>query len=248
MMFRWLHRLFGLSLLVLLIAMVVIRQNSPNHGTDVPQHDTLPHYVDETLAPQWLDDASDAPTIGDFAFVNQHGDLLTRADLDGRVSVVSFFFTSCGGVCPRVVKNLKAVDEKYSDVALVSYSVMPDHDTVEILAAYALDHDITSANWHLLTGDREAIYTLARESYYAGVANATTGTDDIPHTENVMLVDGSHRIRGVYSGTLAFDIERLVDDINVLKKEHLSPEPPEADSAPQPDATGDPETSGRSTT
>ena len=36
-------------------------------------------------------------------------------------------------------------------------------------------------------------------------------------TETVVLVDGNGHIRGVYNGTLAFDITRLTEDVRTLQ-------------------------------
>jgi protein SCO1/2 len=47
----------------------------------------------------------------------------------------------------------------------------------------------------------------------------TKDSTDFLHTEHVLLVDGGGRIRGVYNGTLALDMEQLEVDINSLSKE-----------------------------
>jgi len=72
----------------------------------------------------------------------------------------------------------------------------------------------------LLTGKQEAIYQLAKKEYYAGdtIGYYQTGNEFL-HTENVILVDQKRRIRGVYNGTLAIEIDRLIEDIETLKSE-----------------------------
>ena len=75
----------------------------------------------------------------------------------------------------------------------------------------------TNPRWHLVTGTREAIYTLAWDSYFADL-EADLADDDFLHTENFILVDKDRRIRGVYKGTLAFDVQRLIEDIALLKQ------------------------------
>ena len=39
------------------------------------------------------------------------------------------------------------------------------------------------------------------------------------HTENFVLVDPNRRIRGFYDGTNSESMERLIEDIDILKKE-----------------------------
>jgi len=180
--------------------------------------DRLPFYDSADFSPSWTPSAH---TIADFALLDQRGETVTRDDLRGKVSVVSFIFTSCRGICPKIVGNLKQVQHAFAGdaaVQMLSYSVWPQVDKVSILDRYAEDNGIDADQWHLLTGDRDAIYALARESYFAD-AGADDGRDDqaFVHTENVVLIDGSGRIRGVYNGTDAFDMERLIEDVAILR-------------------------------
>jgi protein SCO1/2 len=39
------------------------------------------------------------------------------------------------------------------------------------------------------------------------------------HTEHVILVDQSKRIRGIYNGTLSLEMRHLVEDIKTLQQE-----------------------------
>jgi protein SCO1/2 len=53
------------------------------------------------------------------------------------------------------------------EVEMVFFSVRPWLDSVRVLKKYAVKNNIKSKQWHLLTGDKNAIYTLARKSYFA---------------------------------------------------------------------------------
>ena len=64
------------------------------------------------------------------------------------------------------------------------------------------------------------IYDLARKSYMAVKTFGNGDQYDMIHTENFMLIDKSRQIRGFYDGTKAEDIERLLNDIKILKKEY----------------------------
>jgi protein SCO1/2 len=94
-------------------------------------------------------------------------------------------------------------------------------DSVAVLKEYAVKRGVISGKWHLLTGKREDIYGLARQQYFAGdtVGYYQTGKEFL-HTENFILLDTHRRIRGVYNGTLALEMDRLADDIATLKKEN----------------------------
>ena len=107
------------------------------------------------------------------------------------------------------------------DVMLLSHTVTPEWDSVPILKEYAKNKGVISGKWHLLTGNKDEIYSLAKKQYFAGdtIGYYQTGNEFL-HTENFILVDKKRRIRGVYNGTLPLEIERLSDDILELKKEN----------------------------
>ena len=101
---------------------------------------------------------------------------------------------------------------------LISHSVTPDIDDVETLKNYAIDKGVDSEKWNLVTGDKKQIYDLARKSYLA-VKDDGLGNYGMIHTENFVLVDKKKQVRGMYDGTEPEEIERLLHDIEVLKKE-----------------------------
>jgi protein SCO1/2 len=102
-------------------------------------------------------------------------------------------------------------------VWLVSYSVTPEVDAPDLLAAYGQSRGIDPERWRLVTGDRQQIYGLARQSYFADDRRLGAGPDEILHSEKVLLVDGQGRLRGVYNGTLPFDIDHIIEDVRRLQ-------------------------------
>jgi protein SCO1/2 len=177
--------------------------------------DRLPFYDAPDFTPHWTD--SSTHHVGAFSLITQTGASITDADLRGRISVASFMFARCPTICPAVISNLKAVQRAVgaSDVWLVSFSVTPEVDSPALLAELGRARGIDPARWRLVTGDRRQIYTLARDSYFAD-DRRVGGPDEILHSEKVLLVDRHGRLRGVYNGTLPFDIERLLEDIRLL--------------------------------
>ena len=107
-----------------------------------------------------------------------------------------------------------------SDVLLLSHSVTPEIDSVAQLKRYAIKKGVNDTKWNLVTGDKKQIYELARKSYLAVKTDGDGGPFDMVHTENFMLIDKKKQIRGFYDGTNAEDIERLIDDIAILKEEY----------------------------
>jgi len=76
--------------------------------------------------------------------------------------------------------------------------------------------------WQLLTGDKTELYSLARKSFFllkpAEAENMGDAGNDFIHTNNFVLVDQKRRIRGYYDGTNAVEVNKMMNDIERLKK------------------------------
>ena len=117
--------------------------------------------------------------------------------------------------------KLIEVQEKFLDdpeVKIVQHSIRPTTDTVDILKAYANTNGIISGKWHLVTGDRDAIYSLAKTAYFASddLGNIQK-TSDFLHTESLLLIDKNRHVRGIYNGLNSASVAYLISDIETLK-------------------------------
>lgn len=164
--------------------------------------------------------------VGSFAFLNQHGDTVTQDFVSNKVYVAEYFFTTCGSICPIMNKQMKRVNKVYFDnpeVAILSFTVDPDVDTVEQMKRYADEHEVKGDHWQFLTGDKRELYQLARQSYFvlkpAEAENLGDAGSDFIHTNNFVLVDKQSRIRGYYDGTNHDEVGQLIEDIQKLLKE-----------------------------
>ena len=157
--------------------------------------------------------------ISDFSLTNQNGETVTQSKYDNKIYVADFFFTTCQSICPIMTKNMKDIQDKLikdSEVLLLSHTVFPEIDSVEVLKKYAVENQVIDSKWDLVTGDKKEIYDLARKSYLAAKDNSF-GEYEMIHTENFVLIDKKKQIRGFYDGTDPKAIETLLDDIKVLK-------------------------------
>lgn len=153
-----------------------------------------------------------------FSFINQDGNAVTEATVDGKIYLVDFFFTSCPTICPKVKKNMKKIYEQYkdrSDFLILSHSIDTKYDTVGRLAWYANKFNISSDTWHLLTGEKEDIYKMSYQ-YYITALEAEDAPGGFDHSGAVALVDKKRRIRGMYDGTDPERMEALSRDIQLL--------------------------------
>ena len=189
----------------------------------------LPYYNTAEFSPIFINDIDSVPikidhTIGVFNLKDQHNISITEKAVEGKIHIANFFFTGCGSICPGMMNKMRKVNSVFADandVVFLSFSVTPWRDDVNRLNEYATLNQIIANNWHLLTGTRNEIYDLARRSYFAeeqlGFSKDST---DFLHTEHVLLVDKTGRIRGIYNGTLEMDMDQLKEDIFQLKKEN----------------------------
>lgn len=195
-------------------------QSSLTNGEKNMTSGYLPYFNTPELTPDWEIKTHLVPP---FSFKNQNGKIITNDDYKGTIQIADFFFTTCPGICPKLTKNMYNIQQYYksdSIIKLVSFSVMPWIDKVDQLKNYSIANNIDSYKWNLLTGDKEKVYSIARNGYFADENYfKNQNKSDFIHTENFILVDPEGYIRGVYNGTIEFDIERLKRHISILKKE-----------------------------
>ena len=182
----------------------------------------LPYFDSYDFSPKWNSVNHEIPK---FEFINQNGDTITNNDYAGKIYVADFFFTTCPGICPKLTKHMKILEDLYSkndQIKFLSHTVMPWHDSVSVLNEYGKRYDIESKKWNLVTGDKEEIYRVARDGYFADNSFKTQeSVNEFIHSENFYLIDKNGKIRGVYNGTLEIEIERLKRHIKTLEKETI---------------------------
>ena len=155
--------------------------------------------------------------IKNFQLTDSKGELFQSSQLKDKVWVVDFFFTTCGTICPVMTRNMNSLYGGYKsspNVEFVSISVNPEQDTPDVLAKYAQKYQVSTNNWHFLTGTREGITDLTVNSFKIGSIE-----EPIFHSANFVLVDRSGRIRGYYDGTVQEEIMELSRDLKQLIKE-----------------------------
>ena len=125
-----------------------------------------------------------------FAFTNQNRKKITNKDYEGKIYVADFFFTTCQTICPKMTDNMVWLQNKIKDnpkVKLLSHSVFPEEDTVEVLKKYAKEKGVIDEKWNLVTGNQQEIYKIARQSYLVVKTGKPEELFDMVHTENFVL-------------------------------------------------------------
>jgi len=161
--------------------------------------------------------------VKDFSFVNQDSVIVTGKTFEDKIYVTDFFFTSCPTICPimktqmlRVYENIK----DYDDVAILSHTIDPEYDTVALLKDFSERLGVSAPKWHFVTGDKFKIYEQAQRSYMVTAAEDKSAPGGAIHSGAFILVDKEKHIRGFYDGTVAEDVDELMRDIDLLRKEY----------------------------
>lgn len=174
--------------------------------------------------------------VPDFSFTNQNGKIITNKDYEGKVYIIEFFFTTCPTICPRMNHNLVKIQNEFKDFkdfGVASFTINPEYDTSKVLKDYADSYGITNANWHLMTGDKDAIYQLANKGFFIYAAENKDVEGGFEHSGNFALIDKNGYIRSrkdefgnpiIYYRGITSEEEQVNDDgekeqISILKED-----------------------------
>jgi protein SCO1/2 len=167
------------------------------------------------------DELHEIPPI---TFTSAQEKQVNLADLKGHVYVANFFFTRCPNICLTMTSELLRVQERYADAAdfeIVSVSVDPENDNLDVLNTYASTYGIDQNQWHLLRGTREQVRQLATCGLFVVSPQEADSPDAFVHSDKLVLIDRQGHIRGFYSGTDPEDVDRLLVEIELLLNEKL---------------------------
>jgi protein SCO1/2 len=159
--------------------------------------------------------------IPDWSFENQNSQIISSEQLDNKIKLVDFFFTSCPTICPRMTLNMHKIQSILkknclTDIELLSFTVDPIKDTSEKLLEYANSYNVDSTNWNMLTGDQATIYDLGVNGFLVPNQEDALAPGGFLHSEKLILLDQFNRIRGYYDGTDSLNIPIIVQHIQSL--------------------------------
>lgn len=162
-----------------------------------------------------------------FKFTNQDGAEVTEKNLEGKVFVTEYFFTTCPNICPALNTNMRKVYDQYKDepgFVIVSHTCNPETDSAARLKWYADSMKVNTNRWWFLTGRKDSLYNMARQSYLLDDPknNLVKIEDQFMHTQFFALVDKAGQIRKIYDGLKEAEVKKLNEDIAVLLKEPVS--------------------------
>jgi protein SCO1 len=159
-----------------------------------------------------------------FSFTNQDGKKFTQRDVEGKVYVANYFFTTCKSICPRMNNEVKKVYEHFkteNDFLILSHTSDPGTDSSVRLKRYADSIGVTTKNWIFLTGRKDSLYRQARVSYKIDDPNNNVQSidEDFLHTQFLALVNKKGEVVKIYDGLKQSEINELIEDTEKLLKQ-----------------------------
>jgi len=185
----------GLIAVVVLFAVIFIPEivKRLNSGTHIQKED-----LQKRVPLAYININEQKKRIPEFAFYNQDSLLISEQDFIGKVYVVEFFFASCPTICPIMNKNLVEVQNEFLDednFGIASFTIDPEHDTPEVLRAYADRYGIVDMDWHLLNGSVDQVYELANAGFNIYAQQMQNVPGGFEHSGLFALVDKQGYIR-----------------------------------------------------
>jgi len=166
-----------------------------------------------------------ARPVPDFSLIERSGNELTKEDLLGMVWVADFFFTTCPGPCLTLTGKMKELQGKTTDLSelrLISFSIDPEIDSVDVLTNYADAYGADPEKWFFLTGDKEAIHDLSISGFMLPLEEGNP--EEQPeygryvHSTRMAVVDQEGMIRGIYDVGEPGGLEALEVHVRKLSK------------------------------
>lgn len=183
----------------------------------IPQKDGT--FVAREVTKEEEENPWDPNGVEDFSFTDTDGQTVTKQDLLGKPFIISFIFTLCRGPCPNVTKEMKEIQDRLKDYDfnLISLTVDPERDTLDILKQYSKATGANPERWRFLTGKQADIYGLIHRSFLMPVEEEPDRDRkpgfEIIHSTNIMLVDATGRVIGKFNAQKAEEMAKLRKEI-----------------------------------
>ena len=161
-----------------------------------------------------------------FELIERSGQTVHSRDLQGKIWLASFTFTRCLGVCPVMNARAKQIQDAvlqmpgFEDVMLVSFTVDPENDTPQVLAARAKQLEADVSRWLWLSGPQRKIWAVASQGFKLAVEADPDNTDmPIAHSSKFVIVDRDGRIHGYYDSLDPSAVDMVLNEIrNMIHK------------------------------
>lgn len=157
--------------------------------------------------------------IPDFKLVDRNGEEFDDTYLDGKYTIVDFFYTSCPLICPgmsAVMRDIQYATEG-TDIQLLSISIDPEVDTPQVLKNYANGFKADPARWKYGRGTVDMTQILLMGvGFELGALNTEDGFRNIDHPSSILLVGPDRHVIGLYRYSDPDEVQELIEKAREL--------------------------------
>ncbi len=157
--------------------------------------------------------------LPDFKLVDRNGVEFDETFLDGKYTVVDFFYTSCPLICPgmsAVMRDIQFATEG-TDIQLLSISIDPEVDTPEVLKNYANGFKADPSRWKFARGTPDMTQILLMGvGFDLGNLNIEDGFRMIDHPSSILLVGPDRHVIDLYTFSDPDEIQELIEKAREL--------------------------------
>lgn len=157
--------------------------------------------------------------LADWTLTNYTGEPFQLSNLEGKMVLLFFGYTSCPDVCPTTLADLadvkKELADKGDELDVVFVSVDPERDVPERLERYVTGFDPAFFG---VTGSDEELRSMGKEYGLYFEHRNVTGTAAgylVDHTAAIFLIDPEQNMRMIYGfntppSVIAKDVTQLL--------------------------------------
>ncbi len=167
--------------------------------------------------------------VPEYTLTNSFNKPFGSKDLEGKLYIAGFAFTSCPTTCPALMEKMDKIQKRVrglgTNIALVTYTVDPEYDTPEVLFKFARKRHANPYVWTFLTGSEADLKKTIidgfkvpmgkREPISGNVDGEEVSLIDIAHSEKFVLVDWNGYVRKYYE-TDKHSINQMMIDVGLL--------------------------------
>ncbi len=173
------------------------------------------------------------PPLENFELPERSGKIFRSADMQGKIWVTTFFFSTCPGPCARLNERIKYMhnQEELQEVTWVSITVDPKKDTLGVLQAYADKFSADPERWLFCRGDLKYIKRVGKDIMKLPVTWKG-------HNEVGVVIDRAGEVRGMYDLTSISQSKKLELLLKKCLAEPVTPEGKAEAEVSEPAAVG----------
>ncbi|MBO6738717.1 MAG: SCO family protein [Phycisphaerales bacterium] len=157
--------------------------------------------------------------IPSFTLVDRNGEEFDESFLDGKYTVVDFFYTSCPLICPAMTATMREIQDATSDteLQLLSVSIDPEVDTPEVMDRYAGGFQAQPERWKFGRGTEEMTQILLMGvGFELDALELRDGFRYIDHPGSLLLVGPDRHVIKLYRYSDADEVRALIEKAREL--------------------------------